>query len=414
MIGGPAPPHRLSLPLHSRGVRLDPQASEVPSGAIGCGCSRGRCGVQGPRDDCDAGPRVEGCRGGPVGGLFGALANGAMSASRGFAAFAQQALPVLMYVAHFTPPPDGLEKLDRRMRTRLAHALYRAIPDEVLFNPLLVGFRDSPPAQLATHSTLMRVAARHSPVSRLELDRLLVERSIGGSLLALREPLSLGADLGWRSRAIADNNAAALQRLQSASGLGGAAGALAQVALPRSAIVAALRGEGSGERLVAQFVSRIVWWKEKIPEGSGELDTACEGIARLLHRIERVAPVYSFALVRKVCNAWTTTSRIRGDTLVCRSCRTAHDGVSHYLRCDPLWSAIERRTHGVPAVGIVARVALTRASPAYSNCTRFRPPPANLWQLTIAADVVRRASALPAPHLALTSLVQDVVRRHKL
>lgn len=115
-----------------------------------------------------------------------ALAGGAMSASRGFAALAQQSLPVLMYVAQFSPPPANLEMLDRRMRTRLAHCPFRAIPDEVLFNPSLVGFRDSPPAQMAAHATLMSTSIRNFQTWCRELDCLLLARSMGGSLAALQ------------------------------------------------------------------------------------------------------------------------------------------------------------------------------------------------------------------------------------
>lgn len=266
-----------------------------------------------------------------------ALADGATSASRGFSALAQQALPVLFYVAQLVPPPACLAQLDRRVRTRLAHCPFRAIPDELLFNPSLVGFRDSPPATMTAAAALMQTSVRHYQTWRRELDVLLRARELGGSLRALIRPMDHGADLGWRSRAFADHLAAAHRRLLALGCLDDAPDVLAPVPPSRSSIVAVLRGEGSEARFVAQLVSRFTWWKSKLPEHSDEFDQACATLPELIHRLRRVAPVYRFVLARTVCNAWVTSSRVRGDVAVCKFCRVAQDGVVHYMFCDTLW-----------------------------------------------------------------------------
>lgn len=154
--------------------------------------------------------------------------------------------------------------------------------------------------------------------------------------------------------------------------------------------------------------------KDRLPDSGDEFDRASAALPGLFHSFRRVAPVYRFVLARTICNAWVTSARVRGVTASCKCCGGGQDGVVHYLSCDVLRTAIEHRTQIARAPSVVSRMALFRAGAAYPKCTRYRPPPANLWQLAIAADVVHKAASVTAPRGALASLVRDAVRRHKL
>lgn len=127
--------------------------------------------------------------------------------------------------------------------------------------------------------------------------------------------------------------------------------------------------------------------------------------------MKKTAPVFQVSLIRSLTNGWTTSARAHGCAQACALGCAQADSIAHYMQCHTLWAAIARCTELEPAPSRPARLGLAPSSPGFDKVGRFAPPPASVFQLALASDVVQRCRGEPSGRVALQSRVRDAIRR---
>lgn len=189
------------------------------------------------------------------------------------------------------PTPEGLEREDLRWRTKLVHAPFNSVPRAALMNPHLMGMARMDSIVVTMQAARERTALVTATEWRAELQRLLIARQHRGGLSALALPRGLGADVGWRSRALVDTLADAAEAFAARGG-----DAAERVHILQSAILVSLRDPSALHSLLDSLRSRLSWWISRVPEVGGRWGQAAAEIEHVWRSLLRCVGVFSGVL----------------------------------------------------------------------------------------------------------------------
>lgn len=341
------------------------------------------------------------------------IAEAGLSASRGFHEYSVRAAPTIGHHAQLLAPPPGLRKLDLRLRARLAHSRFHAIPTSALMAPDHLGLRRTTPLDDLCFAAMLRSFSSTAAASwRDERSRLLRARAEGAALLALAAPHALGAALSWKSRAIVDyfhdTEASFPVRITSDA----TRSEIRDSGFRQASIAAALRPHDSLESCLSDLCRRVPWWARRFPEDGDAWARSPALIRATYHALVKCASVIRLAWCRALCNGLVTSARTHGGREGCVCGCPAPDGIAHCLVCDRLWTCAERVTGLRRAPTVSARLGLGSHTPAYQKRSRFAPPSASVFQLTLVCDVVSRLRADRPDARRVRSRMLDALRRH--
>lgn len=319
----------------------------------------------------------------------------------------------MSYHAQLIAPPADLRHRDLCLRTRLAHAPYNAIPKSALLAPDFLGLRRTPPLDDVCYAAMLRsCSSTAAPSWRDERARLLQARMAGGAPLALARPDAAGADMAWHSKAFVDHFSDAGQSFAIRAPSAAARTDIRDSMYRQASIAAALRPPDALEVLLSDLLCRIPWWARRFPEDGDGWAGSRALIRSTFQSHSKCAPVFRLAWCRAMCNGLVTSARSHGgrDSCVC-GCPVP-DGITHYLVCDRLWASAEQVTGLQRAPTVPERVGLGAHTPAHPRRSRFVPPSAAVFQLTLVCDVFSRFRAEPPRARRVRSRMLDALRRH--